>query len=71
MFDIDQLLKDSKNHPMVDDIVISAHLKKRGVKIRILPLIGKFKPTPAHSIYELYASNRTSTANNDAIRGLF
>lgn len=54
-----------KRWPRNDDIVISAHLKRRGIPIVILPCHFRTKPTAAYNIRPLFGENAHSKRLND------
>ena len=71
LLDYDAILENSKKHPLVDDIAISAYLHNSGVKMITIP---GSTPIPledviwTHSLYEL---NRNHINNNKAISDLY
>lgn len=59
------IFEDWKHWPRNDDIVISSHLKRRGVQLMIVHCKAKTKPTLAYKIQPLFGQNAHGKNLND------
>jgi len=51
-----------------DDIWISGHLKKNGIKMNVVPNSNEFKKSPMHNIKSLWEVNKDGANNNSSLR---
>jgi len=67
----DSLWAEWHECPSADDIVISAHLKRRGVPILVVPNQSRITPLEIRMVDELSAINRQGGLNDECLHKLF
>ena len=69
----DVIKENAEKFPLVDDVVISAHLYNKRIKMYCVPSDEKIIPYFPHKIDSLYKENnkKTSTNNDEAIQTLY
>ena len=70
MFD-DGIFEEWKRWPMNDDLLIAAHLKRRGVIRYVVPAVVKITDSKARTICPLFGFNtKAATLNDEGLRAL-